>query len=109
MFITTIFILETNFIWTFRRPNKSLFKSVKEEFSLSLLVICMFTLLLHILYITFSYLVNYYINDVFGLDLQINFMFLSGTDWIFCILLALPGIIGIEVFKYFARERKIQF
>ena len=109
MFITTIFILETNFIWTFRRPNKSLVRSIKEEFSLSLLIICIFTLLLHTLYICFSYLVNYYVNDVFGLDLRINFMFLSGTDWIICILLALPGIIGIEVFKYFARERNIHF
>ncbi len=109
MFITTIFILETNFIWTFRRPNKSLNRSIKEEFSLSLLVICLFTLALHILFICFSYLVNYYVNDVFGLDLQINFMFLSGTDWILCILFALPGIFGIEVFKYFAREKNIHF
>ncbi|MFX0001501.1 MAG: cation-translocating P-type ATPase [Candidatus Hodarchaeota archaeon] len=109
MFITTLYIVETNFIWTFRRPNKSLVRSIKEEFSLSLLVICIFTLLLHILYICFSYLVNYYVNDVFGLDLQINFMFLSGTDWILCILLALPGLIGIEVFKYIARERNIHF
>ncbi len=109
MFITTIFILETNFIWAFRRPNKSLKRSIKEEFSLSLLVMCMFTLGLHILFICFSYLVNYYINDVFGLGLQINFMFLSGTDWILCTLFALPGIFGIEVFKYFAREKKIHF
>ncbi|MFW9901357.1 MAG: cation-translocating P-type ATPase [Candidatus Thorarchaeota archaeon] len=109
MFITTIFILETNFIWTIRRPNKSLFKSLKEEFSFSLLVICLFTLILHILYISFSYLVNYYVNDVFGLDLQLNFMFLSGTDWIICILLALPGIFGLEVVKYLARERNIHF
>ncbi|MFX1570223.1 MAG: cation-translocating P-type ATPase [Promethearchaeota archaeon] len=109
MFITTIFILETNFIWTFRRPNKSLYRSLKEEFSFSLLFICLFTFILHILYITFSYLVNHYVNDVFGLDLQINFMFLSGTDWIICILFALPGIIGIEIFKYIARERNIQF
>jgi len=109
MFITTLFILETNFIWTFRRPNKSLNRSIKEEFSLSLLVICLFTLALHILFICFSYLVNYYVNDVFGLDLQINFMFLSGTDWILCILFALPGIFGIEVFKYFAREKNIHF
>jgi len=109
MFITTIFILETNFIWTFRRPNKSFNRSIKEEFSLSLLVICMFTLVLHVLFICFSYLVNYYVNDVFGLDLQINFMFLSGTDWILCILFALPGIIGIEAFKYFAREKNMHF
>jgi Ca2+-transporting ATPase len=109
MFITTIFIIETSFIWTFRRPNKSLYKSLKEELSKSLLVTCLFTLALHTLYIFFSFAVNYYVNDVFGLNLQINFMFLSGTDWLLCISLSLPGIIGIEIFKYFARERNIHF
>ncbi|MFX0006009.1 MAG: cation-translocating P-type ATPase [Candidatus Hermodarchaeota archaeon] len=109
MFITTIFIVETNFIWTFRRPNKSMYKSFKEELSYSLLVVCLFTLALHVLYILFSYTVNHYVNDVFGWHLNINFMFLSGTDWLICILLALPGFIGVEIFKYFARERNIHF
>jgi len=109
MFITTLYIVETTFIWTFRRPNKSLFKSLKDEFSLTLLVISLFTLALHILFVLFSNAANYYVNDEFGLDLQINFLFLSGTDWIMCILLALPGLIGIEIFKYFARTKKIVF
>jgi len=109
IFITTLYIVETTFIWTFRRPNKSLYKSLKEEFSHSLLIICLFTLALHTAYIFFSYLVNFYVNDVFGWDLQINFMFLNVTDWLICISLALPGIIGIEIFKYFARERNIHF
>ncbi|MHA2087566.1 MAG: cation-translocating P-type ATPase, partial [Promethearchaeota archaeon] len=109
MFITTLFIVETNFIWSFRRPNKSMFKSIKEEFNISLFMICFLTLALHILYICFSFSVNYYVNIVFGLDFQINFMFLSGLDWLICISLALPGIIGIEILKYFARKRKIYF
>ena len=109
MFITTIYLFEAFFIWTFRRPNKSLYKSLKEEISYTLLVICLFTLGLHIFFICFSYSANYYINDVFGLNLQINFMFLSGTDWLICIMLALPGIVGIELFKYIAREKNIHF
>jgi len=109
MFITTIYIVETTFIWTFRRPNKSLYRSLKEELSISLLVICIFTLTLHVLFICFSYSVNYYINDVSGLNLQINFMFLSGTDWLICILLALPGILGIEIYKDIARKKKVFF
>ncbi len=109
MFITTIFIVEANFIWTFRRPNKSLYKTLKEELSYSLLVVCLFTMALHVLYILFSYTVNHYVNVEFGLNLQINFMFLSGTDWLICILLALPGFLGVEIFKYYARKRKIHF
>jgi Ca2+-transporting ATPase len=109
MFITTLYIVETNFIWTFRRPNMSLWKSIKDEWNTSLLVVCLFTLTLHILFICFSNSVNYYINDVFGLDLQINFMFLSFTDWLICIIFALPGIIGIEIFKKLARKKNIFF
>ncbi|MFX1358609.1 MAG: HAD-IC family P-type ATPase, partial [Promethearchaeota archaeon] len=109
MFITTLYIAETNFIWSFRRPNKSVIKSIREEFKLSLLVVSLFTLALHILFISFSYVTNYFINDVFGLNFQINFMFLSGTDWLLCILFALPGIFGIEIVKYFARIKNIKF
>ncbi|MFW9950722.1 MAG: HAD-IC family P-type ATPase, partial [Candidatus Thorarchaeota archaeon] len=109
MFITTLYIAETTFIWTFRRPNKSIYQSLRNEFSRSLLVITMFTLALHALYICFSYPINYYVNEVFGWNLQINFMFLSITDWLICFLLAIPGHIGIEILKYFARKRKIFF
>ncbi|NVM46208.1 MAG: cation-transporting P-type ATPase [Candidatus Lokiarchaeota archaeon] len=109
MFITTVYILETMFIWSIRRPNKNLFKSVKEEFSLALFIICLLTLTLHILYVVFSQQVNYYVNEEFGLNFQINFMFLSGFDWLVCIALAFPGLIGIEVFKYIARRKKIIF
>jgi Ca2+-transporting ATPase len=109
MFITTLYIMETNFIWTFRRPNISFWRSIKDEGNTSLLVVCLFTLTLHILFICFSYSVNYYVNDVFGLDLQINFMFLSLTDWLICIAFALPGIFGIEFYKKYVRNKKITF
>ena len=109
MLITTIYIAETTFIWSFRRPNKSLLKSIKGEFNISLFLICTFTLGIHILHINFSYVVNTYINDIWGLGFQINFMFLSGFDWLACILMALLGIIGIEIFKYVARSKNMIF
>jgi hypothetical protein len=109
MFITTLYIAETNFIWAFRRPNKSILKTFKEELSITVLLVCVSTLGLHILHICFSYQVNYYINDVSGLNFQINFMFLSGLDWLICVLFALPGIVGIELIKYRARNKNINF
>ncbi|TFF86310.1 MAG: cation-translocating P-type ATPase [Promethearchaeota archaeon] len=109
MFITTLYIVEITFIWTFRRPNKSVLKSVREEFSLVLLIISIFTLGLHVLHILFSYQVNFYVNEVFGLNFQINFMFLSISDWLLCILFASPGIIGIELIKMIARTKNIVF
>lgn len=109
MFITTLYITETNFIWAFRRPNISIIKTFKDELSIAVLIVSLFTLGLHILHICFSYQINYYINDVSGLNFQINFMFLSGLDWLICILFALPGIVGIEVVKYLARNKNINF
>jgi len=109
MLMTTLYICETTFIWSFRRPNKSLLKSVKEEFSLRLFMICGFTLILHVLIILFSYSVNTTINDVLNLNIQLNFMFLDGFDWVTCVLLATPGIMGIEIVKFFARSKGIHF
>ncbi|GAG68439.1 unnamed protein product, partial [marine sediment metagenome] len=87
MFMTTLYIVETFFIWTIRRPNKSLIKSFKEEFSIILVIISLVTISLHILVIMFSYELNKSINETLGLNFQLNFMFLSATDWLICILL----------------------
>jgi len=104
MFITTIYIFEAFFIWTFRRPNKSAYKSLKEEMCFTLLFICLFALGIHILIVLFSFSVN---SAIPGLGL--NFMFLSIEDWLICIGLAMPGILGVELVKFFARRRKIFF
>jgi len=104
MYITTIYIFEAFFIWTFRRPNKSAYKSVKEEICFTLLFICLFALGIHILIVLFSISVN---SAIPGLGL--NFMFLSIEDWLICIGLAMPGILGVELVKLFTRRRKIFF
>ncbi|MFW9971056.1 MAG: cation-translocating P-type ATPase [Candidatus Odinarchaeota archaeon] len=109
MFVTTLYIFEAFFIWTFRRPNKSVYRSIKEEMHYPLLIICLFALGIHVLLICFSFSANTAINHELGLGLNLNFLFLSFDDWIICILLALPGIIGIEIFKYFSRQRNIHF
>ncbi len=110
MFITTLYIVETMFIWTFRRPNQSAVKSVKEEdFGITLFIICIITLSLHILVVCFSYHFNNFVNNTIRFNFQLNFMFLSATDWLLCILFATPGLIGIEIFKYYARKKEIIF
>ncbi|MFW9875908.1 MAG: HAD-IC family P-type ATPase, partial [Candidatus Thorarchaeota archaeon] len=107
MFITTLYIFEAFFIWTFRRPNKSAYKSIIKEMSFPVLFMCLISLGIHILLVCFSFSVNTAINEVLGLGLDLNFLFLSLEDWLLCILLALPGLVGIELFKYFARQRNI--
>jgi Ca2+-transporting ATPase len=107
MFITTIYIFEASFIWTFRRPNKSAYKSITKEMCFSLLFICLFTFGIHALFILFSSSVNTAINDTLGLEL--NFLFLSFGDWLICFSLAMPGLIGVEILKSFARKKSILF
>lgn len=107
MFMTTLYIVETFFIWTIRRPNKSLIKSFKEEFSVILFIISILTISLHVLVIMFSFSLNNSINNTLGLNFQLNFMFLSATDWLICIGLALPGLFGIEILKFYARKNNI--
>lgn len=109
MLMTTLYICETTFIWSFRRPNKSILKSVKEEFSLRLFIICGLTMMIHVLVVIFSYSINYTLNDVLNFNLQLNFMFLDGLDWFICILLALSGLIGIELVKTYARTKGVHF
>jgi hypothetical protein len=109
MFITTLYIFETTFFWTFRRPNKSVLKSFSEEFSFTLFIVSLLTLTLHILVVSFSYSVNHAINDVIGFNFQLNFMFLSPSDWLICLGFALVGIAGIETYKSIARKNGIFF
>ena len=109
MFMTTLYIVETFFIWTIRRPNKSIIKSFKDEFSIILFIISIVTISLHVLVIMFSYELNKAINETLGLNFQLNFMFLSATDWLICIILAIPGLFGIEILKFYARKNNIIF
>ncbi len=109
MFMTTLYIAETTFFWTFRRPNKSVLKSFIGEFSFTLFIVSLFTLTIHFLVVFFSYSVNHTINDVMGLDFQLNFMFLSLSDWLICAALASIGIIATEIYKFISRKRCIYF
>lgn len=109
MFITTIYLIETSFIWSFRRPNKYLYQSLRKDFSLDVLVICLFTLGIHVLVINFSYYLNSILNYVYDFNINLNLMFLSLKDWIICIIFSLPAIFGIEIYKYLAKRKNIFF
>ncbi len=109
MFFTTLFIIETNFIWSIRRLDKPLFKSLKEDFNLNLFFICILTLSIHVFLVLFSNPVNLFINDIWKLNFQLNFLFLNQNDWLICILFSIPGIFGIEIIKFIARRSNIVF
>jgi len=109
MCMTVLFFSETAFIWSIRRPNNSFKQSFINEFDKYLMGMSMFCVLIHVLFIIFSYPVNYAINDVLGLNFQLNYIFLGPTDWIWILVFVAQSVVGVELFKYFARKRKIFF
>ena len=109
MCMTVLFLSETTFIWSIRRPNNSIKQSFFTEFDKYLMGMNMFCVIIHILVVVFSYPVNFVINDVLGLNFQFNYMFLSLEDWIWVIIFVAQSVIGVELFKYIARKRKIFF
>jgi Ca2+-transporting ATPase len=109
MCMTVLFLSETTFIWSIRRPNNSIKQSFINEFDKNLMGMNMFCIIIHVLLIIFSYPVNYAINDVLGLNFHFDYMFLSPTDWIWVFILVAQSVIGVELFKYIARKRKIFF
>jgi len=109
MCMTVLFFSETAFIWSIRRPNNSFKQSFIDEFDKYLMGMSMFCVLIHVLFLIFSYPVNYAINDVLGLNFQLNYIFLGPTDWIWILVFVTQSVVGVELFKYFARKRKIFF
>jgi len=107
--MTVLYLSETTFIWSIRRPNNSFKHSFINEFDKYLMGMSMFCVIIHVLFIVFSYPVNYAINDVLGLNFQFNYMFLGPTDWIWVLFFVAQSVVGVELFKYFARKRKIFF
>jgi Ca2+-transporting ATPase len=109
MFVTTLFLAEVSLVWCVRRPNEPVIKSIKKEFSPILFIVSLVTVLLHALFILCSRSFNELINDILRFNLQLNFMFLSLTDWLICMGFASIGIIPMEIYKKFIRNKKKHF
>ncbi|MBY9007352.1 MAG: cation-transporting P-type ATPase [Candidatus Lokiarchaeota archaeon] len=105
MLMLTLFFCENFLVWQIRRPNKSLFKSLKEDRTKFLIFTPLF------LFLIFAALM--YIPDVqltlekFGFPFR--FMMLTGMDWLVCILISSICILSFEIIKYIARKKNIVF
>ncbi|HMF30682.1 MAG TPA: HAD-IC family P-type ATPase, partial [Candidatus Lokiarchaeia archaeon] len=103
MYITTVMIAETLMVLSIRRFNKSVFRSIPQNpyGFLYFMIGLMFFLHLSLMYWPGVAPV------VYGkIGFPFNLIWLTGSDWAVCILLALPSFFGIELWKYFARKRR---
>ncbi|MHA1732897.1 MAG: cation-translocating P-type ATPase [Promethearchaeota archaeon] len=105
MLMVTLFFCETFLIFQIRRPNKSLFKSIKEDSTKLMYLVTGF------LYAVFL-LIMYVPRAQLGLArMNVNFMFMSLTamDWLVCFAISLICIVTFEVIKFVCRIRGISF
>ncbi|MHA1143594.1 MAG: cation-translocating P-type ATPase [Candidatus Helarchaeota archaeon] len=123
MCMNVIFISECAMIWSIRRPNSSLFKSIREEFNVWLMVIIGIVLYGQIGLTIFgglNTLGNWSMTGgsiVSGQSLisllasltdgflDLYWMFLNPIDWLVVLVLAFQSIAGIELFKWWARRK----
>jgi len=103
MLLSVILIVESTIVLLIRRINMPLHKSLREPGT------WIFVLLLGLIYAA-HYLLMYVplVNEIlytYGLSFYI--IPLTLYDWVICILLALPTIIGVELYKRYFRKKGI--
>jgi len=103
MLLSIILIVESTVVLLIRRINLPLHKSLREPGT------WIFVIFLGLIYLA-HYLLMYVplVNEIlstYGLNFYI--IPLSIFDWIICILLALPAIIGVELYKWKFRKNDI--
>ena len=103
MLLTVILLVESTIVLLIRRINMPLGKSLREPGTWIFVIFLGLIYLAHLL-LMYNPLVNE-ILATYGLNFYI--IPLTAYDWIICILLALPAIIGVELYKWKFRKRGI--
>ena len=103
MFITVLVIAESLIVLSLRRLNKSVFKSLKEDWKWLVFVLVIIVPILHILLMYIPALQNF-IASIMGNPPDI--LPLSITDWLVVLVAIAIPLITLEVYKYFIRRRK---
>jgi len=106
MLMVTLFICESFLIFQIRRPNKSLYRSFKEDSTkfMFLLIGVLFGIFLALMYIPG-------VQVWLAINWKMNFMFMRLTllDWGACFLISMICVGGFEMAKFIARRRGITF
>ncbi|TFG32899.1 cation-transporting P-type ATPase [Candidatus Thorarchaeota archaeon] len=103
MLLSVILIVESTLVLLIRRINMPIHKSLREPGT------WIFALLLGLIYLA-HYLLMYVpeVNQILTMyNLNFYIVPLTAYDWIICILLALPTIIGVELYKWHFRQKEI--
>ncbi len=105
MLMLTLFFCENLLVWQIRRPNKSIFKSIKEDRTKFMIFTPLF---LFLIFAVLMYIPNIQL-ELNDWGFPFRFMLLTGMDWLVCISISLICILGFELIKYIARRKDIVF
>jgi len=103
--MVTLFFCESFLVFQIRRPNKSLFRSLKEDSNkrMYLIIGFLFSVFLMLMYIPNAQVA------LARAGINFMFMYLTALDWMVCFLISLICIVTFEFMKYIARKYKISF
>jgi magnesium-transporting ATPase (P-type) len=104
MMLITIMLVETFAAVAIRRINKSFWRALKEDRSVLFAFLCIFFFGANLIMYS-APLQQSFAN--FGIVL--NLVTLTSLDWLWCLLIALPSLVGIELWKWAFRRKGIHF
>ncbi|MHA1819422.1 MAG: cation-translocating P-type ATPase [Promethearchaeota archaeon] len=105
MLMTTLYFCESIFVYQIRRPNKSLWRSIKEDSNWFMYFLIGF---LFFLYLSLLYIPGVQIK-LASWHLNFKFMYLVPQDWLVAFLVSLITIGGFELYKYKMRKKGFIF
>ena len=106
MFVMVMVISESLLVLSFRRFNKNVYKSLKEDWKWLVIILVMSVPLLHILVMYITPLQNL-LSNVFSFSLE--YLPLNMIDWLILIVAIGFPILCLELFKWYMRKRKRYF
>ncbi len=105
MFVTVLVIAESLIVLSLRRLNKSVFKSLKEDWNWVVFVLVMIVPILHIILMYIPALQNL-VESIMGTGYSPGLLQLNILDWLIVLVAVAIPLVTMEVYKYFIRRRK---
>lgn len=104
MMLITIMLVETFAAVGVRRINKSFWRALKEDRSVLFAFLCIFFFGANLL--MYSPELQ---SALVSMDIVLDMVAITPLDWFWCFLIALPSLIGMELWKWAFRRKGIHF
>lgn len=106
MFLTILIFTESFMVLSFRRFNKSLFKSLKEDFNW---LAIFFVIVVPLVFLIVMYIppLQHFLTNTLSVNLEL--LPLSIIDWLILIIVIIFPIIALEAYKWTVRKKQEYF